>query len=116
MLPKHNGTRTKGPSNGNTLTPRQLELADKLQLYVAAPTPLAISAALSKVSVTSSSDVPTAITRIPRTVVESPYKGLLPSIAERYAEACCWDCMTRGESPFASHLLYTRFLANGAPG
>lgn len=42
-----------------------------------------------------------------RVIVESPYAGdTLLHIA--YARACLRDCLERGESPFASHLLYTQ--------
>lgn len=44
-------------------------------------------------------------------VLESPYAGV--GVAEleinlAYARACMADCLRRGESPFASHLLYTQ--------
>jgi hypothetical protein len=40
-------------------------------------------------------------------VVESPYAG---EVARNtvYARACMADCLSRGEAPFASHLLYTQ--------
>ena len=44
-------------------------------------------------------------------IVESPYAGKTPEEVEenlRYARACVADCLTRGEAPFASHLLYTQ--------
>lgn len=46
-----------------------------------------------------------------RVILESPYVGKTP--AERagniaYARAAMRDCLLRGESPFASHLLYTQ--------
>ncbi len=40
-------------------------------------------------------------------IVESPYAGNTER-NERYARACLRDCLLRGESPFASHLLYTQ--------
>ena len=45
-----------------------------------------------------------------RVVVESPYKGNLLQrwLNRRYARRCLRDCLDRGESPFASHLLYTQ--------
>lgn len=44
-------------------------------------------------------------------VLESPYAGV--GVAEleinlAYARACMADCLRRGESPYASHLLYTQ--------
>ena len=43
-------------------------------------------------------------------VVESPYKGNLFQrwLNRRYARACIRDSLMRGESPLASHLLYTQ--------
>ena len=42
-----------------------------------------------------------------RVVLESPYAGdVEANIA--YARACISDCLHRGESPIASHLLYTQ--------
>jgi hypothetical protein len=40
-------------------------------------------------------------------VVESPYRGG-DARCVAYARACVADCLTRGEAPFASHLLYTQ--------
>jgi hypothetical protein len=40
-------------------------------------------------------------------IVESPYAGDIPRNT-RYARAALADCITRGEAPFASHLLYTQ--------
>lgn len=42
-----------------------------------------------------------------RVLVESPYAGDVAR-NERYARACMKDCLSRGEAPFASHLLYTQ--------
>jgi len=42
-----------------------------------------------------------------RVIVESPYAGDVEANVE-YARACLWDCLQRGEAPFASHLLYTQ--------
>lgn len=40
-------------------------------------------------------------------LVESPFAGdVARNVA--YARACCHDCFSRGEFPFASHLLYTQ--------
>lgn len=40
-------------------------------------------------------------------IVESPYAGDVAA-NEAYARAAIRDCIMRGESPFASHLLYTQ--------
>jgi hypothetical protein len=50
-------------------------------------------------------------------IVESPYAGDIPRNT-RYARACLKDCITRGEAPFASHLLYTQpgVLQDDVPG
>jgi len=42
-------------------------------------------------------------------VVESPYRGNIEANAD-YARRCLYDCLTRGEAPIASHLLYTQIL------
>ena len=42
-----------------------------------------------------------------RVVVESPYAGDVEGNL-RYARAAMADCLKRGETPFASHLLYTQ--------
>lgn len=44
-----------------------------------------------------------------RVFIESPYAG---SIAKNldYLEACMLDSLSRGEAPFASHLMYTVIL------
>ena len=76
--------------------------------FVVAPTPPEISAVCSKVTAEMYSlPARAVITKLPLVVVESPLKGLPREVAESYAEAACWDCMTRGEAPFASHLIYT---------
>lgn len=44
-------------------------------------------------------------------IVESPFKGKTKVEEERnirFARACMKNCLTRGEAPFASHLLYTQ--------
>lgn len=41
-----------------------------------------------------------------RVIVESPFAG--GHINVRYGRRCLKDCLNRGESPFASHLLYTQ--------
>lgn len=46
-----------------------------------------------------------------RVIVESPYAASTPEGIEEniaYARACMADCLSRGEAPFASHLLYTQ--------
>ena len=42
-----------------------------------------------------------------RVIIESPYAG---DVAEnlRYLRACMRDCLLRGETPYASHALYTQ--------
>ncbi|KAB1661562.1 hypothetical protein F8O07_06565 [Pseudoclavibacter sp. CFCC 13796] len=40
-------------------------------------------------------------------VVESPYAGTVYENVT-YARECLADCLSRGEAPFASHLLYTQ--------
>lgn len=41
-----------------------------------------------------------------RVVVESPFAGGFSNV--RYGRECLRDCIDRGESPFASHLLYAQ--------
>lgn len=41
-----------------------------------------------------------------RVIVESPFAGGFNNV--RYARECVRDCINRGESPFASHLLFTQ--------
>lgn len=41
-----------------------------------------------------------------RVIVESPFAGGFANV--RYARECIRDCLDRGESPFASHLLYAQ--------
>lgn len=40
-----------------------------------------------------------------RVIIESPYAGST-TLHLRYARACMRDCLSRGEAPYASHLLY----------
>ncbi len=40
-------------------------------------------------------------------VIESPYAGNV-AVNEEYARSAMRDCLSRGESPYASHLLYTQ--------
>lgn len=51
-----------------------------------------------------------------RVIVETPYAGDVERNAH-YARLCLHDCLTRGEAPFASHLLYTQesVLNDGIP-
>ena len=42
-------------------------------------------------------------------ILESPYAGDIAR-NEHYARAAMRDCLSRGEAPFASHLLYTQCL------
>lgn len=46
--------------------------------------------------------------------MESPYAGDVERNVE-YARACMRDCLNRGESPLASHLLYTQVLDDDVP-
>lgn len=43
-------------------------------------------------------------------IIESPYAGTRDDIESNveYARAAMHDCLTRGEAPYASHLLYTQ--------
>lgn len=47
------------------------------------------------------------VTERERVIIESPYGGNVER-NERYARACVADSLSRGEAPFASHLLYTQ--------
>lgn len=47
-------------------------------------------------------------------IIESPYAGDTRR-NELYAKACVLDCLHRGESPIASHLLYTQMLDDRVP-
>lgn len=49
-----------------------------------------------------------------RVIIESPYSGHI-SVNTEYARQCMADCLKRGESPIASHLLYTQVLADTDP-
>jgi len=47
-------------------------------------------------------------------IIESPYAGdVTRNVA--YVKACIKDCIGRGESPFASHALYTIALDDSDP-
>lgn len=44
-------------------------------------------------------------------ILESPYGSIddaVVALNTEYARACMRDCLTRGEAPYASHLLYTQ--------
>lgn len=46
-------------------------------------------------------------------IIETPYAARPGRTVEanlEYARLCCLDSISRGEAPFASHLLYTQFL------
>lgn len=45
--------------------------------------------------------------KMSRVIVESPYAGDIPRNLT-YVRACMRDCLLRGESPYASHALYTQ--------
>ena len=47
-------------------------------------------------------------------ILESPYAGNIDKNVE-YAKACMLDSFSRGEYPFASHLLYTQVLNDNIP-
>lgn len=47
-------------------------------------------------------------------IVESPYAGDVDANVA-YARACMTDCLRRGESPLASHLLYPQMLDDLLP-
>jgi len=49
-----------------------------------------------------------------RVIIESPYAGDVEKHV-RYAKRCAFDCLTRGEAPFASHLIYTEILDDNLP-
>lgn len=49
-----------------------------------------------------------------RVAVESPYAGDVAGNVE-YARKCLADSIARGESPFASHLIYTQVLDDSDP-
>lgn len=44
-----------------------------------------------------------------KVILESPYAGNV-ALNKLYAYNAMIDCLNRGESPLASHLLYTQFL------
>jgi hypothetical protein len=52
-------------------------------------------------------DLLTKVKKLIRTVIESPFAGDVTRNL-RYVRAAMKDCLHRGESPFASHALYTQ--------
>ena len=44
-----------------------------------------------------------------KVVIESPYSGDVENNL-RYLFDCMLDCLSKGESPYASHALFTQFL------
>ena len=55
---------------------------------------------------------------IMRVIIESPYGSDDPEVVERnivYARRCLRDSLSRGEYPFASHLLYPLVLDDRVP-
>jgi hypothetical protein len=44
---------------------------------------------------------------VKRVILETPYRGDIDANIS-FARACLRDCLLRGESPIASHLLYTQ--------
>jgi hypothetical protein len=44
---------------------------------------------------------------VTRVILETPYRGDI-DVNISFARACLRDCLLRGESPIASHLLYTQ--------
>lgn len=42
-------------------------------------------------------------------IIESPYAGDR-ELNDAYLDMCMWDCIARGDVPFASHAIYTRIL------
>jgi hypothetical protein len=51
-----------------------------------------------------------------RVIIESPFAGAITQNVA-YLRACMFDCIHRGEAPFASHALYTQpgVLRDGVP-
>lgn len=49
-----------------------------------------------------------------KVIIESPLSGNW-TVNVEYARQCMGDCLKRGESPFASHLLYTQILDDNIP-
>ena len=49
-----------------------------------------------------------------RVILETPYAGGVEENV-KYARECMKDCLMRGESPMASHLLFTQCLDDNVP-
>ena len=47
-------------------------------------------------------------------IIESPYAGDI-HLNRTYAREAMLDCLSRGEAPFVSHLLYTQVLDDAEP-
>jgi hypothetical protein len=47
------------------------------------------------------------IQKMKRVIIESPYAGDIEKNL-KYVRACMRDCLLKGESPYASHALYTQ--------
>jgi hypothetical protein len=47
-------------------------------------------------------------------VIESPYAGCVP-LHKAYLQACIRDCLSRGETPYASHQMLTEALDDNVP-
>lgn len=56
----------------------------------------------------------TKLVELTPVVLESPYAGDVKHNLE-YAHQCIRDCLQRGESPIASHVLYTTALDDSNP-
>lgn len=54
--------------------------------------------------------IPTDFSSAPKVIIESPYAGNKEEIKrnEEYVREAVADCLSRGEIPFASHILYTQ--------
>jgi hypothetical protein len=51
---------------------------------------------------------------VKRVILESPYRGDVDRNVA-YAQEAALDCLRRGESPIASHLLFPQFLRDDVP-
>lgn len=49
------------------------------------------------------------------TIVESPFQSADDSFNRSYLDLCLLDCLTRGESPYASHKMLTDCLDDRIP-
>lgn len=48
-------------------------------------------------------------------VIESPFAARAQLPVRQYLAHCFRDCFARGEDPFASHAMYTRYLKDDMP-